>query len=483
MDPEIQALLERWKTPSHMVEDIFRVNDPLTGQLKPMEMPAIHSKIMNQGPLAGDINSHRCILKCRQGGFSYLELTENILLASRIPNANIKYVAVNENHAVEWIAKGAYICDNARTWPNGEKIINLKKHNALRLKFDNGSTIEGYPADDKAVRGGTALKVTMDEFAWMIKTADMQERLLTAIRPQLSQGGAMSILSTPRTTKDKFWGIYTGRNGYKKYYVPVFYGNFDLTKPLTEQDIKLNIPWQSVEMLEKERVEDLPDLMNFKQERLCVPLDARYSFIPETLYDKCVDTNLEAINERKNHNMLVMGIDFARKKDLTFVTVCELTENRMTLRHVEVITGGWPEQGRKIINMAKLFNIDRIYCDATGVGDVIIGYIREDDFMGNRLVPVLFSNSTKEHMSLNLKNMMLQGQVKLYSHNLLRNHVLGVQIKHTETTTKYSGKEGKIRGGEAVARDDGFFSLCLCGLAFANSKIQFVAFTAPGLYH
>jgi hypothetical protein len=92
----------------------------------------------------------------------------------------------------------------------------LVKENESEMGLANGSRIKSIPANRSTGRGFAARRVYLDEFAY----ADYAEHIYQSIVPTLSQGGSLTIGSTPNGIGNLFHSLYMSGDGFIRQSVP-----------------------------------------------------------------------------------------------------------------------------------------------------------------------------------------------------------------------------------------------------------------------
>lgn len=453
-------LKNRWKQePYYMLEDMLRV-PTATGEWVDYKIPECHIPILKAGLLYNPMPTVclRWINKFRQGGFSYLFGAETIGLSHVYSGAQTLYVATNEDLAEQWLSKMEGMINHCKQFPNRRKFVVLDKRKCTKLVKvlkNSGFVVRGIASTAPAIRSPTALNINIDEMAWQIQTKDQQKNIIAAIRPTISQGGCMTVFSTPRDTKDEYWKIKmeAKENGFKCFTIPVFNNKpekIDLTKSFFDQPhLKIQVPWIPMQVLEKER---LADIDTFRQERLNVPLDEIQLFITEENLRECVKEVLVQFEHLETNNPVFMGIDCAMKKDKTAITIVEKVGATFLERNITELDGNTEIQANEIIQLINRFHPMKVSIDVTGMGIGI--YDKLYNNFGALIHSVNFSNSEIiNRLASNFKTQLLQKRYYLLNNKEAINQVLRVRKIVTPTRIKYSGKD--------TGRDDHFFSKIL----------------------
>lgn len=508
-----------------IIESIFRVRTT-EGRLIDYKMVEPHRKMLRTGLLGDKSALLRVVNKGRQGGFSTFLQIENISIASLMPNTYQYYVATKEQTAKNWLRRLEKIAKDARLWFDGSRIIDLDtnsthlekifKHFPKDVKRDiEYSYIVGLAASPGGIRGESAINIDLDEFAFNIRVKNQQRDVLEAIKYFISQGGQMTMQSTPLVKTDLFWEIYTKAEErmFTRFYFPIIenWQELDLTKPLfmlttpqrrktssypdrlvdeerqrlinsglyEEKELlinrvkkrvwsqKMKIPyyWIDVGVLEMSRRDDLE---YFKQEVLGVPADVMHRFITPELVDE------RAVSREKYENdgsgIYGMAIDVAQKRDLLSITVGEFDNNGVIWeRWIEESQEWTPIQFDLVKELALRYKPMEIRIDNTGVG-IALGDLIENDPEMPPLRRIEFGSSVElpakklkmtEFLAIGFKRALQNGKYNMLNHRYANQHVLGIEKIPLESGgVRYSGKRSEI------GRDDHFWSKAMLNANF-----------------
>lgn len=152
----------------------------------------------------------RIVLKARQIGFSQVFALEALYTAITEPEQTILLVSRSQDLAVNLLRYCYLTYNNLKTAPE------LRKTNESEMGFTNGSRIKSIPANRSTGRGFAASRVYLDEFAY----AEYADDIYQSVAPSLSQGGYLTIGSTPNGMGNLFHQIYIGSDNWKRLTVP-----------------------------------------------------------------------------------------------------------------------------------------------------------------------------------------------------------------------------------------------------------------------
>lgn len=152
----------------------------------------------------------RLILKARQIGFSQVFALEALYDAITTPESTILLVSRSQDLAVN-LLRYCYL-----TYNNLDEAPDLRKANEGEMGFANGSRIKSIPANRSTGRGFAATSVYLDEFAY----ADYAEDIYQSVSPTVSQGGRLTIGSTPNGEQNLFARLFGEANDFEKMVCP-----------------------------------------------------------------------------------------------------------------------------------------------------------------------------------------------------------------------------------------------------------------------
>lgn len=135
---------------------------------------------------------------------------------------------------------------------------------------------------------------------------------------------------------------------------------------------------------------------------------------------------------------MCLGIDLARKIDFSAVVAMN---GKKQVVEIQRFQEDWPDQKRRIVASSFRLNSARMVVDATGEGDVLIGFLRE---AGMQVEEFLLSNQSKQKLLDNLKVDFEQSLISIPQDDLLISELEAYQYEYDEETRKmkYSAPEG-----------------------------------------
>lgn len=152
----------------------------------------------------------RIVLKARQVGLSQVIALEALYSAIHQPESMILLVSRSQDLAINLLRSCYQTYAALRTAPA------LTKENEGELGLANGSHIKSIPANRSTGRGFAATRVYLDEFAYAAYADDIYQ----SISPAISQGGSITICSTPNGIGNLFHSLFLAGDGWQRMTIP-----------------------------------------------------------------------------------------------------------------------------------------------------------------------------------------------------------------------------------------------------------------------
>ncbi|QRV15036.1 hypothetical protein JMJ58_19340 [Haloterrigena salifodinae] len=468
VEPEVVE--ERWDgRPDRLAEDIFRIKDMDTGEVRDLELFETQRKAM-MAYFYGDadtINNY----KGRRIGYSFVYVVCFLLQGMLVPNSFYPVVSRKYEQAENRIEDVENLIDNAKVE------IPTNFVNKGEIELWNGSGYKAYSGDPDASRGDkSARAVLLDEMAFI----EDQKKVKRAFGAFLSlgKGRKMVQVSTPNVKNDLFMSTHKrgtesgydedgNRVGVISIQQPSFYNadEIDISKPLYEQDVQPVRPDMNIEMIEDERASDP---LGFGQEYLCRPIVDEYRFFSEEAIDEAMKRGENVLTGLKlpSADFRVIGVDIGISKDDTVVQVFDHDGARRVHRYMEIVTDevlgehgfGSPDRGNarqvatRIAYLFRELDADLVVLDKTGPGETFDRQITEK--LGRAVIGFNFSDKRRvEEMMGDFNNSLRNGKVTLIPDDRFRDELESVvKIKKEDwSVPKFSGKDNSETGKDDTA--------------------------------
>lgn len=329
-------------------------------------------------------------LWARQTGKSFVTAAEAVADALTRKTTWVT-LSAGERQALEWMRK-------ARDWAEAFK-VTLADYQELRtsaeallksaeITWPNGSRIIAIPANPDTARGYSA-NLTLDEFAFHEKPDDIWRAIYPSISNPLRGVYKLRIVSTPNGQGNKFHDLWTKENKYSKHKVDI-HTAIARGLPLNADELRAGL--------------DDPDA--WAQEYGCEFIDSAAVLLPYELIALCESPEAtETIGADYWHTASAfpvdLGIDFARKRDLTVCWAAEAVADMQITKEVLALHQlSTPEQVE--ILRPRLRKARRVVLDYTGpgvgMGDYLVkefGEWNPEQHKYGKVELLTFSNTSK----------------------------------------------------------------------------------------
>lgn len=317
--------------------------------------------------------------------------------------------------------------------------LPLEAESALRLGLANGSRVIALPGAQEGIRGYSAHLVVLDEAAWIPDT------LYQAARPMLAvTGGRLVAISTPYGMRGWFYRAWAEARG-ERIRVTVY-----------------DIPRISHDFLEAER-QALGEWA-FRQEYLAEFVEAGGA-IPEELIQRAV--TLEGPTPAEQGRVYAAGLDLARLRDWSSLSVLDVTEAPYRLVHQERWQGEWEYTEARVLGVLRAYGA-RLTVDATGVGDPVYERLRR---AWPQTHPFRFTQASKAQLITELRLSLAEERLWLYPEPVLLAELRALQARQTAYGVSYEAPAG--------GHDDTVMSLALAVWTVRGGPAQYTALRVP----
>lgn len=393
--------------------------------------------------LADPTAPNRVVNKGRGMGYTMMAVMDDLMVLKRYAGVKIPVASIGGDQADVAIDWAIWLCEHAIGTPECRACEErgyacAPEHGFFghdpditsELRLDNGSRYVPIPGNrPKAIRSHRAPRALFDEFAHN----DHQEELLSGGRETVSEGGQLTLLSTPLGTANLFWRIYmnAAELGFRAFNTPLFQPSealdpsVDLRDQVRAGRVHLVAPWRNIDDLEKSR---RTDVHQFLQEAQGKPIDEAYSFLAWDLIARCHDDalpilDLGELRARARLNAFHLGDDFASavEGDYAPFVLWEDVGGHYVQRGIWLLRGAdTPSQLRLIKDIHQAVELSSATLDKTGGGTGLF----EDAYaeLGAIVEGVNFSTklemeseetaSAKKAVATNLRALMLDHKAR-----------------------------------------------------------------------
>jgi len=464
LDADAEQVVERWQgRPDLIIDDIFRVHDVDSGEVRDLELFDVQRKLVHAyfyGD-AGTLNAY----KGRRIGYSFAVVACFLIEALFYPKSYYPLVSRSLTQSKARISDLENLIENAKV------DIPTEKVNTDYIELWNGSAFEAFSSESDTSRGrDSARAVLMDEMAFMENQVEAMRAFGAFL--VLGEDRKMVEVSTPNTKNDLFMqehrsGSSDGENGVLSIKQPTFSNadEIDIHTPLYEQRLEPVRPELNIDQLETERKSD-PE--GFGQEYLCRPVVDEYRFFDEdTLRQAQKREEQTGINVPKAHGVKrVMGVDIGINRDDTVLSVMDHRRQERHQRALIVADDDWlrragvhnPDRANanhiaELIQFVKnRMDVDLVVMDKGGAGETFQRITERK--LGRGVVPFDFSAKEDVADMFGDTNIALrEGNMSLLDDERLFDELSAIVKEKRDhyAKPKFSGKENSESGKDDAA--------------------------------
>lgn len=297
----------------------------------------------------------RIILKARQVGFSQVFALEALHTAITRPESTILLISRSQDLAVN-LLRACY-----QTYAHLRDAPPLTKENASEMGLANGSRIKSIPANRSTGRGFAATDVYLDEFAYIAYADDIYQ----SVSPTISQGGRLTIGSTPHGVGNLFHTLYMGDASFTRFTVPWH----DCPAYYTDAERAAGVPPEQAAWYQASR--PTYSAQQWASEFDCDFIGSGLALFNATDIDRATDGAWGPTPPQPGHRYLT-SVDLGRKRDATVINTFDLSVHPVQRVAFERLTAvPWPLMQQAIEQRVRLYGGRRII-ESNGIGDPVI---------------------------------------------------------------------------------------------------------------
>jgi len=389
------------------------------------------------------VKSHKYAiwLASRQIGKSFCVSFIALDISLEKAGATTVVVSASERQAVELLSK---VKLHVRAFKELGRALNVSffedvRTNVHKVEFPNGSRIFSVPANPDTVRGFSADLLILDEFAFV----QHDDELWKAVFPMITRRkqSKLAITSTPKGKNNMFYKLWT-----EAQKDPLWYRQKTDIYDALRQGLEIDIDALKRGIRNEEA---------WRQEYLCEFVDEAGALLPYSLIQSCElrpeEVLVENLKEIKGD--IYVGIDVARRRDLTVISVLEKLGDVLYLRKLELLYNLPFNQQLSIADHFTAY-ARKVAIDETGLGMQMAEELQRR-WGETKVVRVYFTAKTKEELAERLKRKFQDKLIRIPANEELREDLHSVQ--KTITPSGNVRYEGQTRDSHA----DRFWSLAL----------------------
>ena len=399
----------------------------------------------------GDKSRFRIVNKSRQIGFSYAVGIDVIIGALVREKHQLVISSSLENAAII----GDYVRDHLIAMQ-----IPVEADTADKITFFNGKKIRFLATNWRTARGFNG-DIWFDEYAFTLQDS----KIWTALVPSVTAvGGRISVISTPKSRIDKFWGLWEKENSFSKHQVSIH--------DAVQQGFPVKI----------EELRELFSPEEFAQAYECVPLDTTDSYISYDLIEPCIDLNIVEIAGRKGEFRekgdlaqgwdregkkipMYWGVDIGRTRDETAIIGVGRNEaGSVVVRAIdELKRKSFGEQREHLSELCRLPMSTMMGIDRGGIGMNLYEDVQMQFPAMTR--GYNFAPAVKERLAKGLKRAFEERRIRMPNHPGLIQQILSIKRSANRTNVFSYDTEDKTHHA------DKFWALAIAVDLCGNDRV------------
>jgi phage FluMu gp28-like protein len=393
----------------------------------------------------------------RQTGKSFLVALFAVMRAIQKTNHLVAVISPTERQSKEFMEKvkkhveflkvvGAHF---------GEEFFKETNINILEVRFPNGSRIVGLPANPDGVRGLTG-DVILEEAAFFKDGYKVYQAIFPSITR--SKDYKLIAISTPRAKNDVFAHIWQMSENNRLWFRQklTIYDAVAQGLEIDIDGIKKAIPSEDI----------------WRQEYLCEFMDENYVLLPYEVIHACQLEGVEIKDLREIQGDIYLGVDIARRSNLTVIAVIEKSNEVFYLRKLEILKNmPFREQFQTIDHYTAFAR--RVAIDETGLGMQIAEELQRK-WGEIKVQRVYFTSKVKEELASRMQAVLQDRRIFIPLDRDL------VEDLHSVEKTITPAGNIRIEGSVEESHADRFWAIALA-LSISDTKISYLApFTFSG---
>lgn len=337
---------------------------------------------------------------------------------------------------------------------------------AFSIEFANGKRINALSSSPKAFRskGG---KMVLDEFAWH----KWPELMWAAAVPLLTWGYPARVLSTHNGKGQRYYRmVEEAQRGGSKWALHRCTIEDAVREGLADKVLGKALGEAERGLWLQELRETVGDEAVWLQEYMCEPVDEATAWLPWDLIMSCED---DAAIARYTGGPCFVGVDLARRRDLSVIWVLELVGDVLWSREVVALRGeSFAAQEAELDRVMGRYKVSRLVIDQTGLGEQFAERARQRH--GSlRTEGLLFTGPQKLELANGVRRRFEDRQVRIPRDKPVRDSLHSLR----KTVTAAGNPRFDADRDDATGHADYFWALSLAihGASDMAAPIEFQA--------
>jgi len=396
-----------------------------------------------------DTHKYSAIKIARQTGKSFVVSYWATLRAIERQNHTIVVVSPTERQSKLFVDKVKFHVKALKL--AGIKFFEDAELKKLEVVFPNGSQIVALPANPDGIRGFSG-DVILDEVAYF---GPQWEEIYRAVFPIITRKRDFKLIaiSTPNGKNDLFyylWSIAEDNPKWFRYSLNIYEAvgkGLDIDIEELRAGIKSETAWRTEYLVEF--IDQLDAILPYEWIQAC-----------ELPKEEILINNLNKVV-----GDIYIGVDIARRNDLTVIAVLEKLGDILYLRRLEILKNKTFKDQFAIIDHYAQY-ARRLAIDETGLGMQLAEELKQK--WGSKIETVYFTAKVKEELAELMRIKFQDRLIRIPEDPDLREDL------HSVRKTLTPSGNIKIEGSTKDSHADRFWSLALAIYAASQKTFSFI---------
>jgi len=370
-----------------------------------------------QADFLNDKAHRRIVLKARQVGYSQVFAVEALYTAITRAESTVLLVSRSQDLA-------ANLLRYCYTAYNGLKDApELTMENAGEMGLANGSRIKSIPANRSTGRGFAATDVYLDEFAYAAFADDIYQ----SVSPAVSQGGRITIASTPNGNGNKFYALWHGgdfsRHKIDWRQCPAYWTDGEKAQGIPPEKSK----WY------------LEHRKNYTEQSWAAEYECDFTMSGGMVFRHVREASILQPAEPVQDGQYVIGVDWGRSNDSTVFSVINLvTKQQVAMDRMS--DTDYASQRIRLKALADRYNNALIIAESNSMGQPNIEALQN---MGCNVTGFTTTNATKANIIQQLELAFERGEIMLLDDEYQITELMAYQSEKLPSgLVRYGSPEG-----------------------------------------
>jgi phage FluMu gp28-like protein len=341
------------------------------------------------------------------------------------------------------------------------------EYRTFEVQFPGGSRITAVPANPDTARGFSA-NVLLDEFGIHADS----KKIWAALFPVISKKGlVLRVVSTPNGKSNKFYDLMTERETiWSRHQVDIYQAVAQgLDRNIDELRLGLNDPDIWAQEYELKWLDEATAWLDYGLISACETPDVGFVAL-ETYRENQLDQRIErGPPPAKTNAPVYVGMDIARKKDLTCIWVAEKLGDVLYPREIiTMLRAPFAAQHAALDAIMKRDNVVRCRIDQTGMGEAFVEDVQRR-WGESRVSGAIFTTDVRFGLARLLKERMEDRRFRVPAGE----REIREDLHSITKAVSQTGAVRLVHDGTSDGHGDRFWAAALCADAADVGPVEY----------